>query len=309
MLKNKRVWAVALAVVFLVSLFFVKNKSLFINTANETGNGLQMQGLVYGDEIVGDLVSRDTDLDGVLDWEESLWGTDPTKRDTNDDGVSDNVEIAKIKSVTGAGGSDSLASLSAEEEKLTETDKFSREFFSTIATLNQTGVMDQTSVDRLSSSLAEHIENSVARKIYLLSDLKVIKDDTLSGVKKYDTALTLLQKKYPAGKTVMDVLQKFVVDEETVDLSVLLELDPIIKQTNNIVLAMVNMEVPEELAPLHLELINVLQRLYENMKDIKLYDTDVIVALSAISQYETNTTVLESVANKLGSAIENELNN
>ena len=56
-----------------------------------------MGGLSYGNAIVGDLVNRDTDGDGLLDWEESLWDTDPNNKDTNGDGVSDSVEIAKIK--------------------------------------------------------------------------------------------------------------------------------------------------------------------------------------------------------------------
>ena len=37
--------------------------------------------------------SSDSDGDGLLDWEESLWGTDPLKYDTDGDGTSDKDEI------------------------------------------------------------------------------------------------------------------------------------------------------------------------------------------------------------------------
>lgn len=285
-------------------LFFLKTKSVFKNENNKIEQGA---GLAYSNEILGDLVSRDTDLDGVLNWEESLWGTDPTKRDTNDDGMSDSVEIEKIKSLTmqSEQGESSLT----KTENLTETDKFSREFFSTIATLNQNGAMDQATVDKLSSSLAEKIKNSPPRKIFKFSDLKIIEDNSLQAVKSYDNALDNIYKKYPVQGNAMNILQEFITYEDNVNVDTLTKLNPIIEQTGKIIDALVKMSVPQSLASLHLNFTNGLQRLVENLNDIKLYDTDVVIALSAISQYEKNTTLLASANNNLGNAIKQKLSN
>ncbi|KKR84482.1 MAG: LamG domain protein jellyroll fold domain protein [Candidatus Nomurabacteria bacterium GW2011_GWA2_40_97] len=88
---------IAFAVLFLLALFFIKNKSSLLNSVkNESTTGLS-----YGDAILEDLVNKDTDLDGVYDWEESLWGTDPTKKDTDDDGVLDNLEIKDLSAQGG----------------------------------------------------------------------------------------------------------------------------------------------------------------------------------------------------------------
>ena len=95
MLKNKRVVLVALAVVLLVLLFFIKTKSEWTNKE------MAGSGLVSGDEILGDVLSKDTDKDGIWDWEEGLWGTDPTKKDTDSDGESDSSYIAKLKASRG----------------------------------------------------------------------------------------------------------------------------------------------------------------------------------------------------------------
>ena len=81
--------------VFVLVVFVLKNKDSLGLAGKE--NGTEEMGLIYGNEILENLITRDTDLDGVLDWEEGLWGTDPTKKDTNDDGVFDGVEIAKLK--------------------------------------------------------------------------------------------------------------------------------------------------------------------------------------------------------------------
>lgn len=285
-----------MAVVFIVVLFSIKNKSTFKNT------GEQQEGLTYKNEILGDLVNRDTDQDGVLDWEEGLWGTNPTKGDTNDDGVSDNVEIAKIKEQQGR-----TTETTEDIAKLTQTDKFSRELFATVAVLNQNGQMDQAMIDKLSSSLAEHIQNSPPKKVYTLSNLKVIKSNTTQAIKTYNTALENLQKKYPAKRSVMDVLQEFSGSGDEPDISVLSELDPIIEQISNIINAVIKISVPQSLSALHLDFLNAMQKLLENINDIQLYETDTILALGAISQYDKNTQILQSVALKLSLAIEQKL--
>ena len=118
-----------------------------------------------------------------------------------------------------------------------------------------------------------------------------------------------IQEKYPAKGNVMEVLQKFIIDENNVDATVLVELDPIIEQVNKIIIELAKMSVPQSLVTLHLDFLNTLQRLSENVSDIKLYDTDVIVALSGISQYENNVAVLEKATRDLADAISQKLSN
>ena len=255
-------------------------------------------------------MNRDADQDGVLDWEESLFGTDPTKKQTTD-GIPDSTAIAKLKSqaVNEQGESLLKSGEGQETENLTETEKFSREFFSTIATLNQTGAMDQTTVDKLSESLALHIQNSPQRKVYELPDIKMINKDDVQTVKTYDEALDNIYKKYPVKTSAVNVLQKFVIDEDAVNVEVLSELNPIIDQTKKIINALIKISVPQSLATLHVSFVNGLEMVVENLEDIKLYDTDVIVSLSGISQYQKNTATLESATNNLGNAIKQKLSN
>lgn len=299
-LKQKKVIWIALAIVFIVVLFFTKSSSSFKSETNPSG-------LSYnGNEKVGDLVNRDTDKDGVPDWQEGLFGTDPTKKDTNDDGIPDNVEIARRQGQTLVNGEINLNI--QESENLTETDKLSRELFSTLATLNQAGPVDQTTIDALSSSLAEKINDSSAKKIFTLADIKVIKDDSVQATKNYYEALGKMFNKYPYPNSgVLDVLDRFIVDENTVDESVLTELDPIIGQINKIINDMAKMNVPQSLASLHLDVLNTLEKLSENVSNIRLYDTDVVVAMSGINQYGTNTNALGVAINNLANAVSQRL--
>ena len=267
----------------------------------------EVGGLTYGKATIQDLVNKDTDLDGVLDWEENLWGTDLARKDTDGDGIGDEAEIENFKKENRQ--NENLEFSPGDNENLTETDKFSREFFATIATLSQNGQMDQATIDKLSSSLAEHIQNSTPRKVFSLSDVKIINGNDKKAIEDYGETLIKTQAKYPVKYNVIDVLQKFIIDENNVDVSVLSELDPIISQKNKLINAMVKMSVPLSLSTLHLDVINSLERLVENTNDMKLYETDVIVSLSAISQYQQNTVRLSNALNNLGDAINQKLSN
>ena len=79
---------------FLVVLFFIKKAPIFKNTTTYQKENTSK--LAYGDATIEDLVSKDGDGDGILDWEEGLWGTDPKNRETNP-GTPDSVTIAGIK--------------------------------------------------------------------------------------------------------------------------------------------------------------------------------------------------------------------
>ena len=298
LLKNKRVVLVALAVVLLALLFFIKTKSEWTNEE------MASAGLVSGDEILGDVLSKDTDKDGILDWEEGLWGTDPTKGDTNDDGVSDKEEIARMKAERGATSGEPASadgSGGASEENLTQTDKFARELFTTIAALNQSGEIDDNTVAQITDSLATQIQNPVQRKIFTMADLKVTGDSSQVSLETYANAVVGLYQRYPVTGNVVDVLNQLSETEDNTQ--ILSQLSPGINQMKNFVDGMTKVNAPAVIASSHLEVINSLQVLIENMEDIQLFDTDSLATLGALSQYENNVDRFNTAVERLSIAL------
>ena len=282
---------VAVAMVFLVVLFLLKATSFFENKEEYQA---QQSGLTYSSATIGDLINRDTDGDGIPDWEENLWGTDPTKKETTP-GTPDSIAIDKMKTTQSAStsGGDGQSA-----ENLTQTDQFSRDLFATVAAASSDGQpLDQTTADKISSSLADHIENSPPGKIFTIANIKITSPDTKQTVQKYSDTVDSIYTKYHINKGVLDILQEFSTNEENTD--ILLQLDPIISQEDKIINELLKVQVPRSLAVLHLDLINSSERVNENIRDIKLLDSDSIVALSAISQYEKNTAALQTAANNL----------
>lgn len=285
---------------FVFALFASKNKIIF---KNQTQDGR----LVYdGNETVEGLVTKDTDGDTVPDWEESFYGTDPLKKETTP-GISDSTQIKNTRKQAAVSGELNLSDKA--EEDLTETDKFSRELFSTVAALNQAGEIDDATVDTLTTTLAERMQNSTPRKVFTLSDITVTKDNSSQAVKNYNDTLNKIYSQDPLGYTVLDVLSKFIVDENTVNETALSQLDPVINRTNKIIGAVAKMKVPESLVIPHVDMMNALEKVLESVSDIRLYDTDIVVAMKGLSQYQTNTDRLQEAASKLTEAIDSGLYN
>lgn len=258
---------------------------------------------------MGDLVNKDTDGDTILDWEEILYGLDPTKKETTP-GILDNLAIEKLKMQEGQLGESWLGDkINQSPENLTQTEKFSRELFATVAATSQGGAMDQATIDQLGASLAEKIGNPAVRKVFLISDLNIIRDDSVQAVKNYLETMGKLEAKYPINESVAKILEKFIADENNVNLSALAELDLVIKPLQNGMEEARQMKVPQSLVLLHLDSLNGLERVIENLSDMKLFDTDPILAMGAISQYDKNATLLESAVLKLRNAVIQKLKN
>lgn len=256
---------------------------------------------------VKDLVNKDVDGDGIPDWEETLYNLDPNSKETTL-GVPDNSIIAKLRNDPAGVGANSDAN-DQTPENLTETDKFSRELFSTVASLNQNGTVSEDTVNKIGSSLAEKIQNRPPQKIYSLNDLKMIDEDTPVTIKNYADSLNNIFKDYPTNTSVIAILQKFIVDKNNVDVTALQELDPIIAQMQDAIDKMSTMSVPKSISLPHLDFLNAMERVVENLKNIKLYDADAILAYSGIQQYQANSTLLESSLKNLSNELVQKLNN
>jgi len=293
-------------VLFLVVLFLIRNTAIFKNTVNFV-KGNQENGLTYGNITIEDLVSKDSDSDGIVDWQEPLYGLDPTKKETTP-GIPDSTAISKLQAEQGesVGGINKSIS-STEPEKLTKTEQFSRELFATVAAGSQSGAMDQTMVNALGASLATKIENPVVRKVFTLSDIKITNDDSSLAIINYLKTMNTIANKYPIKEDVLSILQKFVADENNLDMSALAKLDLVIKPIQSAMEEGLKINVPQSLAQLHLDCLNGLERVIENLNDIRLFDTDPIVTMGAINQVYPNAISLGSAVTKLQNVITQKL--
>jgi len=132
---------VAFILIILVTIFgvsklikYLKNKNVFNRAPTKV--------------LVRDLIQKDSNNNGIADWEEALWGLDPEK-----DGKS-NKEIIELRKKELAERNNPL---SEEEKALEENDILSREFFAVIMSLFESGNLSEETITEVSNIVGERI--------------------------------------------------------------------------------------------------------------------------------------------------------
>lgn len=141
----------------------------------------------------------DSDSDGLLDWEEVLWGSDIKNPDSDSDGAIDGDEVRNGRNPTVKGPGDELsenqkklqqdlasANSSAEPAKpVTYTDAAARDLFSGYITLKQTDSLNSTTTQSLVDGVVGWAEGDFAYKAYARSGLRAVPSDSKETLKAY----------------------------------------------------------------------------------------------------------------------------
>ena len=124
-------------------------------------------------EVLKQAFDVDTDQDGISDWEESLWATDPKQKDTDGDGISDGAFI--------------LAQRARMRETMppdislpqSESEVFDRQFFATIAYLEQSGELTEERKKSLSDIYTTYVMQPINVGM-TREDIKIVSDDQIN---------------------------------------------------------------------------------------------------------------------------------
>ncbi len=172
--KFQTIFAIGLLVI--VGLFFLSHWYNGRSTSYkaEKGDSLQKTSL---DELAG----KDSNANGIPDWEESLWGLDP-----EGDGAKNKAVIDSHKqALEQPSGTDVTA-----DGDLNETQAFSRAFFTAVASLKESGGLTSDNISKLAENLSTNISQSkTIEPAHTLSEIKTVDNANPAAIKKYYDAL------------------------------------------------------------------------------------------------------------------------
>jgi hypothetical protein len=110
-----------------------------------------------------DIVMKDTNNNGIADWEESLWGLDPEKN-----GESNRVFIEnKRREAQNQDGT-------SPSEPIDDTDRLAREFFSSFMALNQSNTLNLNAIENISINIGRQVGNTDIPNKYHIQGIKTI---------------------------------------------------------------------------------------------------------------------------------------
>lgn len=281
MLQSKRIISSALLAIILVGGAWFLSRA----QTSKTGN--------VGETKKADLAAleKDTDGDGLKDWEERLWKSDVNNKDTDGDGTTDGDEVKEERNPLVAGPDDSLKTLalsenivakqSAEDESLNFSESFSRFVFSSYvdSKLNKSLTPETASLDALLSTKLPPV------KVYEITDLGPRVSNETSSYKSYGNIFSeiLIQNANSSSGSELTILATAFANDDKKEL---LKLDPVVRNMEASISSLLKMQIPAEIAEKHLDFINVLSATKYDIEMMKSAYDDPMVAFLAVNSYK-----------------------
>lgn len=258
------------------------------------------------DSAVNAYNDRDTDGDLLKDWEEFLYGTDIHKQDTDGDGLDDYTEVLDPlrdptvadadrgrTQATNASSSDVIGDdpYYAYDDSLNTTEKFSRDVLNTFAQLQGSGSINTNVQDQLLEKVSESVSNREEKAAeYAKEDITIASNNSSAAVEQYR------QGYIGAAQSLERVenhdLVLLAMYAETKDEAPLEELASNAQAYKLFVDKLREVSVPPEIADVHLELINNVYIMQQNIRDMSTPEEDPLGALIASGSYSNDEDVL-----------------
>lgn len=286
---------IVLAVIIFMIFFMSSSGENFI-TENKKNTVLKIE-----NSTITDLIRADSDGDGIADWEEALWGTNKNKKMTFND-MSDATYIENKKK-------ELKIEQSINEKKLTETDKFAREFFMSYSAMKSSGQVDNDTINSFSSALGQKIVNPNLIDRYSETDIKISStDDPVSRQKYYESIKSLFRSYQSSGigdelSIVSNGLVSNSTNGATDSTDRYSKLSVIANAYQSFGKKVMETSVPQSLTEYHLRIANSSNNTGIGVLNMGKVINDPIVGLSGLSQYQKYSDDLVKAVSDLETAL------
>ncbi len=260
------------------------------------------------------IAAKDSDNDGLPDWEEALYGTDPYAVDTFNLGMTDGAAVAKglivPKAIATISSATSTAPLSSDVDykKLgiaapnegSLTDAFAKSFFTYYAETKKTkgGDLSQADIDAIEQQALDSLSSTIAKA----PDYKSASDLAVSGsgpdaLRAFAVQAEAIFKKNTSMATTSELVYLQYAAESN-DAKAVAALESIAQAYRAAAAGLAVLPVPRELASADLALINAMARVSGIVENFAQVNSDPLVAMMALEQYT-------AAAQDLGAAFAN----
>lgn len=244
------------------------------------------------EELLKEYASRDTDRDGLLDWEEALYGTDPRNPNsfssemTDGEAVKGKLVEPKIPLTEEPTTEELLASLTGiEAAPGTLTREFARKFLQEyIATKTTAGAPTNEEVSAfISSAITELKTEAALEKPFSATDARAI----ASGAGSMQTYATSIEQALLKSDTGVsgDAGDYFAAVVKKEDSKAAVSLDTLAEGYNRAANAIIASPVPGNALSAHVGLANAFASMGESIQNMSLFLEDPLRGFFGLSQY------------------------
>jgi hypothetical protein len=250
-------------------------------------------------QLLQDYSQKDSDHDGLPDWEEALYGTDPYNAHSFSPTLTDGQAVAEglIKPKFTTTAAESSTTDAAEQvpgiaaAPGSMTDQFAQNLFGQF--ISQSGGKDPSTSDIDSfaqQAMQQEVQNHTHTDSYTLSDVKTSGTGSDAMLAYEDSADGVLSSQNVSASE--DELTYFSDDEEKNDPDALSKVAAIGNAYTAMAVGLIAIPSPVEAQYAHLEIANAMANLGEDITDMSMANTDPLRAYLGLQQYEVDTPAL-----------------
>gem|GEM_PF-7011229 len=246
---------------------------------------VQVESDVIAAEILATTLSTtDTDGDGLKDWEEELWGLNANNKDTDNDGIDDGREVTE-RAQKNDEHLEKSASAATAVKKATQTEEFSKKFFTNYLELRKSGNLNEASIQDLVSRMAEGVTNTKTSPAYTTKNIVITPSTTNENYKRYANTFGTIRERYKQSYE-NNPLQVSEDGPNLEDPKLLKRIGEISEMYKKMAAELSKVPVPQPLASTHLSLLNSYLQSSAGLYQISIIATDPILAIKGIAQHQ-----------------------
>lgn len=299
------------------TLFIVTSSVLavmLISTAYITSGPSIFSTKTAGAESTHDLLvsyaSKDTDNDGLPDWQESLYGTDVNNAHSVNPGLTDSEAVAKglvepkFKTATTTAPSASVIP-GPDSGPTTLTDQFGKEFFGQYLLARGKGEPSSSEVATFAEQGVSVLKQNHATPDAFNQGQVKVSGTGPDALLVYAASVEKIITKVDAGKS-KDELGYFSDAVYKNDAAALIAVKKYSKDYDTAGRALMSVSVPKELATSHLKLANALMHVSESIGDMSSIQTDPLRAMLGMATYKDTSAEGRDALKDMGQVFKSE---
>jgi hypothetical protein len=240
------------------------------------------------------VLDKDSDNDGLKDWEEVLWKTDPQNSDTDGDGTPDGAEVLAgrdplkkgpsdmLNSAPKVAVSDSTANPASVAESQNMTDNLAHDIAVNLGSAEQAGNLQDVAKNKIIPSLTA-TDSGVSQK-YTPSDIHVATDDTLTTIRRYGNELGSIMQSFAnlsSGEELTIVKEALAEQNE----GKLADLAAIIGSYDALIKKYLALQVPASAVSLHTEILNLNDTVRQAIDGMSKVFEDPLFGIASVKAY------------------------
>ncbi|MBU1091482.1 thrombospondin type 3 repeat-containing protein [Patescibacteria group bacterium] len=273
---------------FLVVLLFMGALLLFSNYSNREKDAVaNLETQTPSSIMLAKTDTKDSDNDGLKDWEEVLWKTDPQNHDTDEDGTSDGEEIKNNRDPLVKAPDDVLTEkIFKKEEENTKPEALT----ATVGKQIITDLLMKKDKEEILLSAYSSLESIPKQENnYNATSIQKIERATQEEIKNYGNSFGTIIKKYfdSIEQSEVKIVEEFLKNGNLKDEEIK-NLEKISLAYKNTALDASKIKVPSETANEHLNVLNFFDKISENIQNIRNSGADPILRMLEINNYQQN---------------------